>query len=91
MASATTDTTYDVSGKVSLFRTIIFAMADASTVLTYLVLVVAKGAVQSGKFAELIALVVVLALWRGGSLARNKLSIYDTGSDSEVKKNLQSL
>lgn len=69
MASATTDTTYDVSGKVPLFRAVVFAMADAPTVLTDLVLVVTKGAVQGGKFAELITLVIVLAFWGGGGLS----------------------
>lgn len=69
MSSATTDTTYDVSGKVPLFRAVVFAMADAPAVLAYLVLVVAKGAVQGGKFAELITLVIVLAFWGGRGLS----------------------
>lgn len=48
--------------------TIVFAVTDATTVLADLVFVIAKSAVERSKFAELIALVVVLTFRRGGSL-----------------------
>jgi len=45
MASTATNTTYDVSSKVALFRTIVFSMTNTTAVLTDLVLVVAKGTI----------------------------------------------
>ena len=61
VTSTAADATDDVGCKVALLRTIVLAVANTTTVLAYLVLVVAESAVQRGKFAQLVALVIVLA------------------------------
>lgn len=68
MASAATDSAYDVSGEVTLLGTIKFAVTDPTTVLADLILVVAESTVQSGELSKLVAFVVVLAFGRRGSL-----------------------
>jgi hypothetical protein len=65
---ATTDTTDDVSCEVALLWTVIFSVTKTATILTDLVLVITKGTVQCRKLAQLVTLVVVLALGSGGSL-----------------------
>jgi len=62
VSSATTHTANDVSGEVTLLRTVVFAVADATTILADLVLVITKRAVERCQLTELIALVVILAL-----------------------------
>jgi hypothetical protein len=51
MSSASTNTADDVCGVVALFRTVVFAMADATTVLADLVFVVTESSVQGRKLA----------------------------------------
>jgi hypothetical protein len=72
VSCAATDSTYDVSGEVALFGTIVFAMAYATTVLADLVFIITKGTVQCCEFAELVTLVIVLTFWRACRL-RKKL------------------
>ena len=43
-------------------------MADIAAILTDLILVVSKGSIESSKFAELIAFVIILAFGGGGGL-----------------------
>lgn len=62
MSSATANATDDVRGVVALFRAIVFAMANATTVLADLVFIVTECAVEGGKFTQLVPLVVVLSL-----------------------------
>lgn len=68
MSGAPTDTTDDVSSKVALLRALILPVTDVAAVLTDLVFVVTKGSIESSKFAELIALVIVLAFRCGSGL-----------------------
>ncbi len=65
IATLTTD---DIGGEVALLRAVILAMANLTAVLTSLVLIVTKGAVEGSKFSELFALQIVLILWDGGGL-----------------------
>ena len=51
MSGASANTTNDVSSKVTLFGAIIFAVTDATTVLTNLIFVVAKSTVQGGQLS----------------------------------------
>lgn len=62
MSSAATHTANDVSSEVTLLRAVVFAMADATTVLADLVFVVTKRTVECCQLAELVPLVVILAL-----------------------------
>jgi hypothetical protein len=64
MSSAATNTTDDVSSKVSLFGAIVFAVANATTVLTDLVFIVTKSTIQGSKLTKLIPLVIVLTFGR---------------------------
>lgn len=68
VAGATAHTTDDISSEVALFRAIIFTMTKATAILTDLIFVITKGTIQSGKLAELVALVIVLSFWGGGRL-----------------------
>jgi hypothetical protein len=70
VACTTTDTAYDVSCEVALFWTVVFSVTKTATILTNLVFVVTKGTIQCCKFAELIALVIILTLGSGGSLRK---------------------
>jgi hypothetical protein len=62
VSSAATHTANDVSSEVTLLRAVVFAMADATTVLADLVFVVTKRTVECCQLAELVPLVVILAL-----------------------------
>lgn len=77
VACTTTDTTYDVSCEVALFRTVVFSVTETATILTNLVFVVTKGTVQCSKLAELIALVVILTFGSGGSLGNLQQKVKD--------------
>jgi hypothetical protein len=68
VTGAATDPTNDVRGKVPLVGAIPLSVTNLATVLTGLVLVVPKCAVELGKLAKLVPLVVVLSFWRRGSL-----------------------
>ena len=60
MSSAATNSADNVSCEITLLRAIVFAMANASTVLANLVFVVAKSAVKRGQLPELVAFMVIL-------------------------------
>jgi len=62
------DTADDVSSKVALLRTLILPVTDVAAILTDLVLIVSESSIESGKFAELIAFVIVLAFGCGSGL-----------------------
>lgn len=68
MSGAPADTTDDISSEVALLRALILPVADVTTILTNLVLIISKGSIESGKFAKLIAFVIILAFWRGSGL-----------------------
>jgi hypothetical protein len=68
VTSATTNTTDDVSSEVTLFRAVVFAVTDSTAVLANLVFIVSECSIQSSKFAELIAFVIVLTFGSGCSL-----------------------
>lgn len=68
VTSLATDATDDAGREVLLLRAIVLAMTNLSTVLTGLVLVVAKGTVEGGELSELVALEFVLTFGDGCSL-----------------------
>lgn len=68
MSSAATHTANDVSSEVTLLRTVVFAVTDATTILADLVFVVTKRTIECRQLAKLVALVVILALRRRSSL-----------------------
>jgi hypothetical protein len=68
VTSVTADTTDDVGGIVLGVRAVVLAVADFTTVLASLVLVIAEGTVERGEFTQLVALKLVLAFRNGGSL-----------------------
>ena len=74
MTRLSTDTADDARGEVLLLRAIVLAMTDFTTVLTGLVLVIAKGTVEGSKLAQLVALELVLAFGDGSSLLRISIS-----------------
>lgn len=61
MTCTTTNATDNVCGEITLLRTVILAMANTTTVLANLVLIIAQSTVESGKFTELVPFVVILA------------------------------
>jgi hypothetical protein len=65
-----TDTADDARGEVLLLRAIVLAVTDFTTVLTGLVLVIAKGTVEGSKLTKLVALELVLAFGDGSGLLR---------------------
>jgi len=65
---ASADTADDISSKVALLRALILPVTDVAAVLADLVLIISKGSVESSKFAELIAFVIVLAFGCGSGL-----------------------
>lgn len=68
MASVSTDTTDDVGGKVALFWAVVLPVADLTTVLAGLVLIITESTVKSSKLSKLVALELVLSFWNGCSL-----------------------
>ena len=68
MSGTPADTADDVSSKVALLRTLILPVTDVAAILTDLVLIVSESSIESGKFAELIAFVIVLAFGCGSGL-----------------------
>ncbi|KAI9057220.1 hypothetical protein FKP32DRAFT_1365528 [Trametes sanguinea] len=68
VTGAAADATDDVRCEVTLLWTIVLPMTNTTAVLANLVFVVAKSTVESGEFAKLVALVVVLAFRSRGGL-----------------------
>jgi hypothetical protein len=64
MTSTAANATNDVSSEVSLFRTIVFAMAHTTAILTDLVFIVTKRSVQGSKLPQLITFMIVLTFGR---------------------------
>jgi hypothetical protein len=60
VSSRTTNATNDIGCEVALLGTVILAVSNIATVLANLVFVITKGAIKSGEFTELVALVIVL-------------------------------
>lgn len=72
VSGTSTDTTDDICCEVTLFWTVILAMANTTTILANLILVVTEGSVEGSKLAQLVSLVIVLALGCGSSLRANQ-------------------
>ncbi|KAF2484203.1 hypothetical protein BDY17DRAFT_123818 [Neohortaea acidophila] len=72
MSGVSADSADDVGGEVTCFRAVVFAVADIAAILAGLVLVVTKGTVEGGKFAELVAFEFVLAFGDGGGLVQGQ-------------------
>ena len=68
VACASADTADNVRCEVTLFGAVVLAMANITTVLANLILIVTKSTVKGGEFAELVALVVILTLGRRSGL-----------------------
>ena len=68
MTCASADTADDVRCEVTLLGTVVLAMANITTVLADLVLVVAERTVKRGKLPELVTFVIILAFGGGCSL-----------------------
>ncbi len=68
VACASADTADDVRCEVTLFWAVVLAMANITTVLADLILVVAKRSVESGKFPKLVSFVIILTFGGRGSL-----------------------
>lgn len=68
MASIATNTADDAGCVVLALGAVVLAMANLSTILASLVLVVSEGTVEGGKFTKLVALEFVLSLWNGCGL-----------------------
>ena len=66
--STPTDTTDDVRCEVTLFWAVILAVTNTPTILANLILVVSERSVKSCKLAQLVSLVIVLALGCRSSL-----------------------
>lgn len=69
MTGVTADSADDAGCKVLSLGAVVFAVADLTTVLTSLVLVISKRTVERRKFTELVALQLVLAFGDGSSLS----------------------
>ena len=61
VAGGTADATDDVGREVTLLWTVVLAVANTTTVLANLVLIVTKGTVQRSELAQLVTFVVILA------------------------------
>jgi len=88
VSGAPADTADDVSSKVALLGTLILPVTDVATILTDLVLIVSEGTIEGGKFAELIAFVIVLALGCGSGLiskGEQRVEITRRKSDSQFR------
>ena len=68
MTCASADTADDVRCEVTLLGTVVLAMANITTVLADLVLVVAERTVKRGKLPKLVTFVIILAFGGGCSL-----------------------
>ena len=60
MSCATADTADDVGGEVTLLRAVVLAVTDTTAILADLIFVITKSTIKSGKFTELVTLVIVL-------------------------------
>jgi hypothetical protein len=69
--SIATDTTNNVGGEITLFRTVVFAMADLTAVLASLVLIVTKCTVKRSQLSKLVPLEFVLSFRDRGSRLDN--------------------
>lgn len=73
VACASADTADDVRCEVTLFWAVVLAMANITTVLADLILVVAKRSVESGELPKLVSFVIILTFGgRGGLQKKDK-------------------
>jgi len=86
MTGVTADTTNDVRSVVLLLGTVILAMANLTTVLAGLVLVITQSSVQGSEFTKLVTLELVLSLGYRCCLVRllafEKLALREWGDPS---------
>lgn len=68
VTSVATDSADDVCGEVALLGAVILPVADLTTVLAGLVLIITESTVEGCKLAQLVALKLVLAFRNGSSL-----------------------
>lgn len=69
----------DARTVVALLRAVPLLVSDASAVLANLVLIVTERSVEGGKLSELVPLVIVLGLGRGGSRRDDMVDEIDAG------------
>jgi hypothetical protein len=75
MPGIATNTTDDVGSVVALLWAVVLPVSDLSTILTGLVLIVTKRAVEGGKLSQLVALKFILTFWNRGSLEIHQLNL----------------
>jgi len=68
VTSLTADAADDAGREVLFLRAVVLAMTNLTAVLAGLVLVVAEGTIEGGKFTKLVALEFVLTFRDGSSL-----------------------
>lgn len=68
MSSAAANPTNNISSEVPLFGTIVFAMANATTILTDLIFIVTECTVECCKFSKLVPFMIVLPFGGRSSL-----------------------
>ena len=68
VASVSADTTNNVGSEVTLLWAVVLPVADLTTVLAGLVLIVAESTVKSSKLTQLVTLELILPFWNGRSL-----------------------
>ena len=68
VACASADTANNVRCEVTLFGAVVLAMANITTVLANLILVIAKRSVQRSEFPKLITFVIILTFGGRSSL-----------------------
>lgn len=69
MTSLSTNAADDASSVILLLRAVVLSMADLTTVLAGLILIVSECTIQGGEFTELVALELVLTFGDGSSLS----------------------
>jgi hypothetical protein len=87
VSSASAHTANDVSSEVTLLRAVVFAVADATTILADLVFVVTKRTIECRQLAKLVALVIILAFGCRSSLKQHgdqRQNAYPNTLDVEI-------
>ena len=75
VTSTSANTTDDVCCEVTLFGAVILTVAYTTAILTDLVFVVTKSAVECSQLAKLVTFVVVLSFWCGSRLPTMPLTL----------------
>lgn len=84
MALSTTSMANDVGGNVALLGAFEPAMTFHAAILADLILIISQSTVERSKLSELVALVVVLGLWRRSSGLDDLIDQADTSLDFSV-------